>query len=133
MATVPTPPQTTDAFGATIVQILGGLATGLEAPVIEAAAEAAEPILAAPIVKQIFEAIVGSLVGDFTLAEGGGALKVVFTVQNDSKLYSLGKAALAVQAAQASGDPAAISTATQNEVNQWGNLIHWGGVSPVSS
>ena len=132
-STAPSGPQTTDAFAAALVDVISGLANNLAAPAIDAAAEADAPILAVPVIKQIFEAIVGELVGELTINLEGPILRVVFTIQESSKIYALGKAAVALQQAQASGDPNAISTATQNEIDQWSNLIHWGGTAPVQS
>lgn len=126
-------PQTTDQLAALINIILNGLTTGVAAPAIETTAEAEAPVLAAPVIKQIFEDVINYLAGKLSIAEQTGALEIVFSVQEDSRLYALGKALLALQAAQKQGDPNAISSATNAAVNQWGSIIHWPGLAPVSS
>lgn len=131
MADNSTPPVAVDPVGAFAVSVISQLMDGVAAPLIEAAAETAEPELAWPIVKQIFEATVGYLAGKLSVMEQEGVLQLVFAIEEDSKLYSMGQALLVLQAANASGDPNAISKATQDAANQWGSTIHWPGVAPI--
>ena len=87
--------------------------------------------LAEPIIKQIFEAVVNYAAGKFSIDVQGGALKVVFAVQADEKLYDTLLKLAAYQKAQANGDTDAQSQALNDAVNSWGNLFHFGGVAPV--
>jgi hypothetical protein len=137
MATTSTSPSATvlptDQLAATIVSIISQITNNVEAPAIDSAAEAAEPFLAWPVIKQIFEAVIGDLTGKMAIVEEEGALQIVFNIQADSKLSALAQSALALQKANQTGDAGAISQATQNAINQWGAIIHFGGVAPVNS
>lgn len=128
-----TPPRAVDPFAAFLNLVINGLITGVAAPTLEAAAEAQVPILAAPIIKQIFEDIVGYVAGKISVTEQQGVLTIVFDVEKDSKLYALAGAALALKQAQDSGDQHAIDEAKQKAIEGWGNLVHWGGVASVKS
>ena len=128
---MPEAPRQIDPIGSLVVDIIAALTSKLEVPAIEAAAEAAQPVLALPVIKQIFEFLVSEFAGKLAIEEEGLALRLVFKVEADSRLLQLSQAALALQKANQSGDEDAISKATQDAVNQWGNVIHWGGVAPV--
>ena len=133
MAQTPTQASGIDTLANTIVQIIAGLTNNVEAPAIDAAAEGAEPFLAWPVVKQVFEAVVSDLTGQMAIVEEQGILKVVFELQADSRLATLASTALALNKAQQSGDANAISQATQDAANAWGSIIHNPGIAPVES
>jgi len=81
---------------------------------LEKAAEAAEPVLSVPVIKQLFEAAVNWLLG---LASRTGQILVTFGItrtQGNAENSSLLSAENEVQAAIQSGDPNAISKAEQD-------------------
>ncbi len=112
------------------MQIIAGLTNNVEAPAIDAAAEGAEPFLAWPVIKQVFEAVVSDLTGQMAIVEEQGILKIVFELQADSRLATLASSALALNKAQQSGDANAISQATQDAANDWCSIIHNPGIAP---
>ncbi|MGZ6468425.1 MAG: hypothetical protein ACXWQJ_14090 [Bdellovibrionota bacterium] len=124
-------PRDIDPVAAFLNTLISGLTTGVEVPLIEGAAESQVPFLALPIVKQLFEYIVEYAAGKLSIAEQQGVLVIVFNVEMDSKLHGVMRSALDLQNARKSGDQNAIDAAKQKAIDQWGNLIHFGGIAPV--
>lgn len=113
--------------------LINGLTTKVAAPALEAALESQAPFLAAPVVKQLFEAAIGYLAGKISVVEQDGIIQLVFNIEQSDALYNLSQSLIALQNAQKSGDQNAISQATQDAANKWASIIHFSGVSPVQS
>lgn len=99
------------------------------APALEAFAETELPFLAAPVVKQIFEYAINQFAQKLSVSTQNGIITLVVDVQTDSELHGILTAALALNAANASGDTNAISKATQDAISAWGDVIHWDGIT----
>lgn len=101
--------------------------------VAEVAAEAAEPILAMPVVKQLFEYFAGMIVMDFfNLPLRQALTKLVIQIQTYQESASCMQAWLAYQSALSGGDPNAIATAKQSLDAAFIALIEYDGSAPVT-
>lgn len=125
------PPVAIDPIATFFNDLISKLMSGIAAPAIIAAAEAAQPWLAYPIIKQIFEAIVNEAAGKIAIIEEQGVVKIIFQIEAGSKLALLASSLNALQKARNSGDTNAISDAEQKAIDQWGSAIHFPGLAPV--
>lgn len=125
------PPVAIDPIATFFNDLISKLMSGIAAPAIIAAAEAAQPWLAYPIIKQIFEAIVNEAAGKIAIIEEQGVVKIIFQIEAGSKLALLASSLNALQKARNGGDTNAISDAEQKAIDQWGSAIHFPGLAPV--
>lgn len=124
-------PVLVDPVAAFVTDIIAKLMSGMAAPALTKAAEAAYPWLALPVIKQIFEAIVNEIAGKISVVLEQGAVKIVFQIEAGTKLAVLASSLEALKKAHDAGDPNAISDAEQKAIDQWGAIIHFPGLAPV--
>lgn len=122
----PTPLPTTDTTATAISQTVGTVLQGAEKPV-EAAIIAAAPVMATPVLMQLWE---GAL--DFVFTTLGNVLGKIFgyaviDVQEYEALQNASSALAALRAAQTSGDTNAITQANTNADAAIAISIHYVG------
>jgi hypothetical protein len=126
MATIPT--ETNTAAGKVDAAINSAIQTAI--PAVEALVYADAPFLAIPVVKQLFEALLGYLAGKFSSVLQDVGTFTVIDVQVSNEQSAVTRALATLNAAKASGDTQAIMTAEQNYANAISSLIHSDGSSP---
>lgn len=124
-------PVLVDPVAAFVTDIIAKLMSGVAAPAIISAAEAAYPWLSLPVIKQIFEAIVKEVAGKISIVMEQGAIRIVFQIEAGTKLAILASSLEALKKAHDSGDTNAISDAEQKAIDQWGAIIRFPGLAPV--
>ena len=135
MGTTPAAPSTTNQTAQTFDNILSSDAMGKLVPLAEAAAntaaEVAEPWLAAPVVKEVFEFLddeaiekLSGLLLQFAVQNG---IKLIITVQTDVEKATYSAAEGDLKAALLTNDPAKIAAAKLEFNNAADGVIYSDG------
>lgn len=120
-------PTQTNSFAQLVVDIISGLIEGVGAQALEATAEIDIPLLAAPVIKQVFEFVVEKELAKISIGVEQGAVTIIFNIQTDNEVSRAIKATLALKAAKAKGDPNEIKQADDDADKAYQDLIHWDG------
>lgn len=132
MSDTPSIPTGTNSTAQTVGDIASGTVNVVETTV-EKLAEADVPILAAPVVKTLFEMVVGWLFGYIARAFSLFGIQMTIIIQTGAEVSSDNKALAALVAAQKSGDPVAIQKALAAFQLAVQNLGHADGSATPSS
>lgn len=97
-----------------------------EAEIIQAA-----PFMAAPVLKQIDELVLGYIAGKIYEKLALGATFVIIDSQTSQEAAAAHTAAAALTTALQSGDAGAITKAKADFTKAFGNLIHYDGSAPA--
>lgn len=120
------PPQTTNTEASLVDSIIQDInTTGVQ--IVEKLAEADVPALALPVIKQVFEFVLGFIDLYISKAEQMGATFAVIDGQIYSEQNGMTKALASVMSAEKGGDPNAIKQAIQNYANAQSALVHFDG------
>lgn len=120
-------PATINQLATTINGVLKDLITGGGASVVEASLITQYPFLGLPIIRQLFEWVVGLVAGDIYEQAAMAATKIVIDVQVDLEVSKTSDAFKSLQMAIASGDPGAIQKASSDLNDAYSSLIHSDG------
>jgi hypothetical protein len=126
---VGTEPVITNPVATFLNTVVGGLLTGITAPAIDLAAEAAFPLLGFPIIKEIFEYAIKELAGQISINIQDGIVSIVINIETNSELHNLLSVLAAVNAAHKSGNANDIAKAIDDAGTAWDNLGHFDGIA----
>ena len=119
-------PETTNPLATFVDELIKAAISGGDVAV-EAYLTAQAPFLALPVFEVILNYIITSVGTAVYKNMANIANDIVFDIQTNSENSTVLQAAIAAQAAKASGDQSAIDKANQDLINSLGNLIHSDG------
>lgn len=123
-------PTTENPVATVVNSILKELIENVGETAAEAAIIADVPWLGVPVVKQVFEYLLG-FVGSYIYKQAAwGATKIIIDVQTKMEASAAYSAFQNLQMAIASGDPGAITKASQDLDKAYAALIHFDGSAP---
>jgi len=126
MPSTPSSPSSINVMATLLNGVAKAAVTGGDAAV-EAYLTAQFPVLASPILSTLLDGLV-SWLGSFLSVDLQNLVTIlVIDVQTNGEKSAVYQAALAVVAANKTGDPVAIQTATTNLISAWQGLIQWDG------
>lgn len=124
-------PSANDTTATTVNKIIHDLVFDVAVGAAENAAIAQVPLLGLPIIKQIFDVLVGFVAGKIADQLEHVATFTVIDIQTDQESSNYQKATDQLTQAVQSGNPALISVAKENARNALASLIHFDGSSPA--
>lgn len=120
-------PTTTNQTATVVNQIIHDAIFDVAVQAAETAATAEFPFLGAPVVKQIFDAVVNYVAGKIYSALAQTATFTVIDVQVSQEDSAVNKAVASLNATVNSNDQAAIQKANEDFKNAIASLIHYDG------
>ena len=123
-----TTPETSNKTAGTVDTVIN-VSTEAIVSTVETMIIADVPLLGVPVVKQLWESLLGWIAGYFSKAMQNGATFAVIDTQVNSEEKGVSSALAALIAAEKSGDKNAIQTAIKNYATENSSLIHSDGSS----